>query len=407
MKIVQNKQEQLLNQYDGLFDDAMSEALEYTQNPDKLLQEILLEQKRRDYTILNVPQPDQYTYRLLRYRGFVNFPQRLKNYIISNKQGFSQSRSHLPSILDVEPVSRCNYRCNMCVVRHWPNGKRADDMDWDNFKVFMEEQQHNLVEMKLQGIGEPMLHKRFFDMIRLVTERFIWTRTTLNGSLLNINENYRRLIDSGIGEIQTSFDGCTKEMYEEIRQGGNFENTVQNLTQLNDYANKKNRPYTRMWVLLQQKNRHGLFQFVDLAKKMGFRRLTFSLNLGDWANKKVRKSIDAMQASDLTEEEKQRLIEISKHEGIDISIWGWGEKYSVKSLETLCKVPFTRAFIGSDFRTVPCSAMGTPETADMGDALKFKETWNNDYYQEFRKAHLKGNIPVYCQNCYKEYGLSK
>ena len=130
-------------------------------------------------------------------------------------------------------------------------------------------------------------------------------RTVISGSLLHIRHHIERLIDSGVGEVQTSFDGANKEVFESIRRKSNFEKVVENFTNLNKYANQMDRPYTRMWVVLQQKNRHQLFDFVELAKKMEFRRLTFSLSIGDWGQDSWKDKTEELQAISFSEEEEQ------------------------------------------------------------------------------------------------------
>ncbi len=167
--------------------------------------------------------------------------------------------------MDIEPNSRCNFRCIMCQVSEWENGKRSEDMTLEQLQAFIESQP-GLTEVKLHGMGEPLMHPRYIEMVRYLVERDLWVRTNTNSSLLHARDNYRRLIDAGIGEIQTSVDGATKEVFEKIRRRSNFEQVVSNLTLLNRYANTKDRPYTRMWVVVQEYNRHQIFEFVYREK---------------------------------------------------------------------------------------------------------------------------------------------
>src|SRR6266496_388335 len=93
-------------------------------------------------------------------------PRRRENY---EKHMRSSRRSaavdYLPIKLDIENVSRCNFRCTMCVVSDWPKGKRGEDMALADFKRLIDEQ-YGLVEIKLQGIGEPTIQgDDFFEMI--------------------------------------------------------------------------------------------------------------------------------------------------------------------------------------------------------------------------------------------------
>jgi len=110
-----------------------------------------------------------------------------------------------------------------------------------------------------------------------------------------------------------------------------------------------------------------------------------------------------LQPQNLNDDELKQLIEINDSEDIEVTLWGAANKCSYKSLESLCPMPFNRAFISSDYRISPCGNLGNPEVMDLGDASDFKKAWNGPNYREFRQAHLNGNIPKCCQNCYKEF----
>lgn len=90
---------------------------------------------------------------------------------------------------------------------------------------------------KIQGIGEPFLHKDFIQMVEYASSRDIWTRSTTNATILHQkNENYKKIIDAGIGELQISVDGTTKESYELIRKGAHFERMIENCKLINSYC---------------------------------------------------------------------------------------------------------------------------------------------------------------------------
>lgn len=393
-------EEQFLKNYGPLYERALQEARNYVVRPETLKAEVARQQQERDPMQIRTPEADPVAFRMTRYRGFVRFPDRLKNFIMAKHEPRSSTRSFLPTIMDVEPNSRCNFRCIMCQVSEWKNGKRAEDMTFEELKDFVEKQD-GLTEVKLHGMGEPLMHKQYTDMVRFLAERDLWVRTNINGSLLHVHDNYRRLIDAGIGEIQTSVDGATKEVFETIRKKSNFERVVQNLTMLNDYANRQERPYTRMWVVVQEHNRHQIFDFVELAKQMGFRRLTFSVSLNDWGQEDWRAKNTGLQARrDLDAEELRRLAGMAVRDGINISVWKQADKYSTKSLETLCPWIFDRPYITSDMRVVPCCMIANPEITDLGDAKDFEHVWNGPAYRSFRQAHCDGAIPKECVGCY-------
>jgi hypothetical protein len=99
--------------------------------------------------------------------------------------------NYMPIKLDVENVSRCNFRCTMCAVSEWDNGQRADDMRVADFQRLIDAQ-YGLVELKIQGLGEPtMQNGDLLQMIRYARARHIWVRTVTNGSRLHLKDYYR------------------------------------------------------------------------------------------------------------------------------------------------------------------------------------------------------------------------
>ena len=112
-----------------------------------------------DNNTLNLPAPKpalgierykaELTKRLLQYpRCASNYARYLK----SKRRGIIVD--YLPIKLDIENVSRCNFACAMCQVSEWPKGRRASDMSLEHFKEIIDEQ-YGLVEIKIQGLGEP------------------------------------------------------------------------------------------------------------------------------------------------------------------------------------------------------------------------------------------------------------
>ena len=102
---------------------------------------------------------------------------------------------YLPITLDIENVSRCNFRCTMCVVSDWPKGKRGPDMQLADFKRMIDDQ-FGLVVIKLQGIGEPTMQgDPYFEMIKYARSKHIWVRSTTNASLLHLKDRYKKMIE--------------------------------------------------------------------------------------------------------------------------------------------------------------------------------------------------------------------
>jgi MoaA/NifB/PqqE/SkfB family radical SAM enzyme len=309
----------------------------------------------------------------------------------------------LPVKLDIENVSRCNFRCTMCAVSDWPKGTRAADMPLEAFQRLIDEQ-YGLVEIKLQGLGEPLLQRDdYFAMLRYARERHIWVRTTTNASLLHLRENYRNLVDADPNEIQISIDGADKQVFETIRRGSVFEQVVENCRTINAYCREKGVSRTKMWTVLQQANLHQMDALVDLAAELGFRHFTFSLEINDWGMADWSKRAGEIDVERLLDPERLlALIEKGERLGVEVRYWNITDRFSAASVKTLCPWPFERAYIGSDLRVSPCCMLGNPDVYEIGAGPidSFSAVWLGPEYEAFRQAHREGRPPAVCQGCY-------
>tara|TARA_B100000315_G_C14515679_1_gene559033 strand:+ start:14 stop:1144 length:1131 start_codon:yes stop_codon:yes gene_type:complete len=333
-------------------------------------------------------------------QGFNCFPERKENYVKFKSSKRSELLNYLPVKLDIENVSRCNFRCTMCQVSDWTDNKRADDMSFNDFKNLIDSQ-YGLVEIKLQGMGEPFLGKSYFRMIEYARARHLWVRSTTNGALLNINDNYKRVIDADICEIQVSIDAATATTYEKIRKGGRFNKILKDCRLLNRYAKDSKRNRTRMWAVAQQNNFRELNKLPDLAADLGFDRLSITLDLNDWGQEKWRNKNDKEDVqSKIDRAMAEHIVSLGKKKDVEVTFWYIDKKFSMDSPEELCPWPFERAYISSDMRIVPCCMISNPDIYELGDARSLTKEWNNKKMLLFRRMHLSGNIPDVCKSCY-------
>jgi MoaA/NifB/PqqE/SkfB family radical SAM enzyme len=327
-----------------------------------------------------------------------------QRYLASRRRGAVVD--YYPIKLDIENVSRCNFRCTMCAVSDWHKGQRAADLSLEAFRRLIDEQ-IGLVEIKLQGLGEPTMQRDdYFAMIRYARAKHIWVRTTTNASLLHLKDNYRKMIDADVNELQISVDGASKQVYEGIRRGANYERVMANIALINRYGRERGVERTKMWTVVQQANLHELEALVDLAAELGFSNQVFSLELTDFGLARWHEINAAASAEgNLDIDFLLRLVERGRERGVRVRFWNTTAKYSTESPETLCPWPFERAYIASDQRVVPCCFIGNPDVAEIGTTKaqpeSFASVWFGADFQSFRQAHLDGDIPGYCRGCYR------
>jgi len=304
---------------------------------------------------------------------------------------------YLPIRLDVENVSRCNFACTMCAVSKWPKGKRAEDMTLEQFRHLLDEQ-YGVVEIKMNGLGEPLMGKDYFAMISAARERHIWVRMTTNASLLHLKDNYKGLLDSGVNDIDISVDGATAEVFEAIRVQGDFDRVTKNCRLLNEECARRGIARTKMWTLVQRGNRAKLLDHVALAADLGFRHMIFSVQLHGWGDPALA-ARNVGEQRDLTHEQATLLVDAGRIRGVRVAFWDVSDKFTRKNL---CPWPFERAVVTSDLRTVPCCMIGNPDAFEIGHGEPLAEVWAGTEYADFRDGHLTGKLPDVCRACYKE-----
>ena len=347
------------------------------------------------------PQRDQDLYQKTLAKGFELFPERQKNFEKYKSAKRGELVDHLPIIMDVENVSRCNFRCTMCEVSTWEKGRRAEDMPLADFKRLLEEQ-IGLIEIKIQGLGEPTMGEGYFEMIRLARMRQLWVRSTTNASLLHHKKNAESYVESDICELQISVDGVSKNSYEGIRKGGKYDLMMRNIQRLHDLWRQQGIPRTRMWTVLQRDNFHEWREFPRFAADLGFQRCTLALDLNDFGQESWKKINDPKDVhGKFTAEMAEQAMEVGQKNGVEVTFWYLDEKFSFESPKSLCPWPFERLMVSSDMKIVPCCMISNPNIANLGDARKLDTEWNGSLYKEFRKKHLSGNIPNYCESCYR------
>lgn len=137
----------------------------------------------------------------------------------------------LPNLIFIESVMGCNLRCPMCPV---PKGittmnKRSyQAMTLAIFTKIIEQISEKPRQLWLNQLGEPLLNHDLLDFVKIAKSRGHSVDFTTNGTKMT-PELADALIRQGLDGITFSFDGWTKETYEQIRVGANYESVVENI----------------------------------------------------------------------------------------------------------------------------------------------------------------------------------
>src|SRR5438046_4799362 len=139
----------------------------------------------------------------------------------------------LPTFVQIEPVGQCNLRCQMCAIQFRNDGPPHGPPAFMPFETFTRivAEFGAIEQLHLQGLGEPMMHPRFFDMVAYAAERGI--RVTTNSNLTLLNARRAELcVTSGLDWLHVSIDGATAQTYQRIRVRATFQSVMTNRARL-------------------------------------------------------------------------------------------------------------------------------------------------------------------------------
>ena len=132
-----------------------------------------------------------------------------------------------PPQIWIEPTNACNLKCVHCIRPQMTRKKGF--MDFSLFKKIIDEvsSYNNPPVVSFAGQGEPLLHPDFGKMVRYASKH-CKTRVLTNATLLT-EEKASEILEAEPYSVGFSFDAPTKEIYEKIRRGANYERTVKNI----------------------------------------------------------------------------------------------------------------------------------------------------------------------------------
>lgn len=137
-----------------------------------------------------------------------------------------------PPYLQIEPTSRCNYRCVFCYETDKTFTKRSNgfmgSMSLDLFKRVVDQAQGNIEFISLASRGEPLLCPGIEAMLAYTRGKFLNLKMNTNVSLLD-ERMCHAILQSGIKTLVFSADAAEESLYARLRVGGKLADVIANV----------------------------------------------------------------------------------------------------------------------------------------------------------------------------------
>lgn len=289
----------------------------------------------------------------------------------------------MPVSIAFEPTTSCNLRCPEC-----PSGLRSFTRNTGMlnpvlFEKTMEEIKDTLVYLTFYFQGEPYLNADFLKMVKIASQKGIYTGTSTNAHYLH-SENARKTVESGLDRLIISIDGTTQETYQQYRIGGKLDKVLEGTRNVVEWKRKlkSKTPYLIFQFLVVKPNEHQIEDAKLLAKQMGVDEIKF----------KTAQVYDYEKGNPLIPDNPK----YSRYKKLS------NGTYSIKNLlMNHCWKMWHSCVITWDGNVVPC-CFDKDAQHKLGNVAEnnFKKVWSGLPFQNFRTALLKGRKEIdICSNC--------
>ena len=309
-----------------------------------------------------------------------------------------------PKYIEIEITSRCNKRCIFCEHTAWHQPNK--DIEFDQFKKLTD--QFDLKWVNLTGEGDAFLNNNYLRMIQYLKSRD--TSVFLVDSFdLITKEVARVLVESGVDGIYISMDGATKETYESIKVGCNYDKVITNIKNLLEIKKELHSPIPEICFrfVVNKKNVNEMADYVKVINSMATRE-----EFGDGSKIHFVGLLDFPEIHDLYLEtipvdKISEAIEASKG-GLPVvfahteqvtnpsinKCLAWAEPYFALVPEPMM-LPCCAVLMSNDREKIHKYSFGNYNTRPI------REIWDSPYYKWFRKTvtNPTAKVPMLCAGC--------
>jgi radical SAM protein with 4Fe4S-binding SPASM domain len=305
----------------------------------------------------------------------------------------------------------------MCPIQFRNEGQPGQPRAYMDFNVYcrLVDQFPAMTELQLQGLGEPLLHPRFFDMVRYAAQRGIDVSTNTNMTVMS-EHGARECVRSGLRTMHVSLDGATAQTYQAIRLRARFERVLRNLRRVVQARAElhSDLPQLHLVAVAMRSNLQELPDLVRLAHAEGIATVFVQHLCHDFGESSLPEQYKPMRSfideQTLLQEDPQRVahfFELARARARTLGVALRLPNLQPRSHppgasgRERCDWPWRGSYISYDGKAMPCCMVATPDRIHFGDMAQdgVSGVWNNREYATFRERLSAGMPHEICRSC--------
>ena len=257
------------------------------------------------------------------------------------------TKAPYPQYIEVETTTACNLQCRICEHTYWdePNVH----MTFPQFKHIVD-QFPSLKWIGMTGIGEAWTNPEFERMLRYVKGKGIYVE--LYDSFFYTDDEKARLqVELGVEKIFVSLDAATKETYESIRVGSNWDLVTGNIVKLDKWKKRLHKYFPELCFhfIVTNDNIHEMVDYLDMIRELGVdvHFVQFTRMLHDFPEVKD-------QFVEIPEDIKEAVLKRGQELGIQV---GWNATVPQHKPPASTCLAWWMPFVFVDGTVIPCCAL--------------------------------------------------
>lgn len=297
---------------------------------------------------------------------------------------------NLPYHAHIEPTTYCNLECENCINGTVPK-ERMGHLSITALKYILN-MIPSIKDISLLGLGEPLMNPELPNMLEFIKSRDIVRRIATNGMLLDKIDTVRLL--NSLDQCIISFDAATKEKFEEVRKGSDFDRIVRNIKGLVEVRNK-NKISAEIFfhTVITKNNLVDVVDIPEMAAELGVDKVRFVMAVR--YTLQIPNPEFQISNRDLERELMNSLSDKCKRYNLGFSFTTSEKKFST------CWWPNGGIYVTYDGFITPCCLRMDPSVYNFGNIFKdsIDVIFNGEKYQGFRRDFKEGRAPDICSNC--------
>ncbi len=288
-----------------------------------------------------------------------------------------------PKFISIEPANICNLQCPECPVGMRLYNPKSEMIKLKLINKIFSEIHSYTIHSILYFQGEPLMNKKFIEIVKTANKNNLLTSTSTNAQLID-KQMAKSLVESKLDRIIISIDGTTQETYETYRVGGKLDKAIQAVKDIVYWKRelKKPHPFVEIQFLVLKSNEHQISAIKKMKKELSADKLTLkSAQLYDF------------------EQGNPQLTTIKKYARYKLEKDG---KYHIKSRQkNHCERLWKGAVINSKGELLPC-CFDKDSSFVFGNLNKetLLKSWHSPQSYQFRKKLLANRKQFeMCRNC--------